>query len=191
MNVVALLTAALIVTPGTPNEGSSEDFDHGCYLGHWEGSESRLVYEGAPEAPFHVGTPGEGLEAEGMVSLSAGPRGRGDVTVQFAQTYQATEAWEAFADDDSAVIVVAGQFFTVGECGDGACRVTVDGRDLWASEDSWEGDLLPTPPSDEVGWWVPVVREGVTGWVRGVGFVIEVRCVGPDEGADMRQAKWH
>jgi hypothetical protein len=105
--------------------------------------------------------------------------------------FQTTGVWEAFTPSEDPVPLAIGQLFTMGECLDSMCNVSVGGLDLWAEEGSWVGTLLPAPPSDEVGWWVPVAREGVAGWVRGEGFVVEVRCVGPDEGADLRQAEWH
>lgn len=191
MLTAALLTA-LTVFPGAPGEAAVPDFSGDCPLASWEGHESRLVRAGATEVPFFLGSPGRGLRPSGTVVLPPGPRGRGDVTVAFPAAYRASEACEAYDDAaDAVVVIAAGETYVLGECGDGACELRAGGRDLWAPEDSCGGVLLPAPPSDEVGWWVPVAREGVAGWVRGGAFEIEVRCVGPDEGADPGLAAWH
>jgi hypothetical protein len=190
VNAAILLAAALNVAPGAPGERDSEDFSADCFLGDWEGSESRLVSGGATSVPFFVGTPGEGLERAGEVPLVAGPRGRGDVTVSSPQVFWTTEAWTAFDVEDTDVVVPVGIVFVVSDCEEAGCRVLVGDQDLWAPHGSWAGTPVPQPIVDE-GWWVPVVREEVAGWVQGAGFVVEVRCVGPDEGADLSLAEWH
>lgn len=47
----ALLIAALTVAPGSPAERPVADFSADCFLGHWEGHESRLVLEHGAEVP--------------------------------------------------------------------------------------------------------------------------------------------
>lgn len=189
--IALILFAALTVAPGAPAEVSVPDFDHGCFLGDWEGAETRLVFEGAPEVPFFLGTPGEGLEPAGKVAVPAGPRGRGDVTVRTVQEFVTTKTWEAVTDEGDLMEVAPGTRFTIGDCAE-ACRVQVGNLNLWALEDSWIADEVPAALSPDEGWWVPVVRAGRPGWVRGDhGFVVEVRCIGPDEGADLTKGEWH
>lgn len=190
----ATILAALLTLPGAPGETSGTDFSADCYLGHWEGHESRLSLEQDAEAGFYVGTPGEALSRSGSVSLDAGARGRGDVTVTRPRVYRATQACELWGADGDVVSLEVGDLFTVATCdGEQTCETWVDGRLFWAGDGGCEGSELPAPPSEQTGWWVPAERGGVSGWVRGdeVGFVVEVRCVGPDEGADLRLARWH
>lgn len=199
MNALAL--ALLYLTGGSPHDLDGPDFEAGCYLGMFEGGESRLVYDGPASVPFHVGTPGT-LKPSGAVTVTPGVHGRTDVTVHAAQVFRVNATCDVpdlhAADPLTAaaqLTLVVGDVFVFLDAGcddDGVCRAEHKGKEFTMIDGTCDVVEVPTPPSTQVGWWVPAQRGDVAGWVRGdTGFHVESRCYGPDEGAPLNLLRWH
>lgn len=195
------LVALLYLVPGTPHDLDGPDHEAGCYLGDYEGGERRLVYDGPPEVPFYVGTPGA-LVRDGVAPVAAGvhPDAEG-VMVHAAEVYEVTRECsvpDLYAADPTAsgIVLNEGVVFVLRaeDCdGDGVCGATVGGVGFSMVPGACEARRLPSRVDEaQLGWWVPATRDGVDGWVRGdAGFHVESRCYGPDEGALTSRLQWH
>jgi len=183
----------LYTSAGGPSEVSTPDMAGDCYLGQWGGAERRLVHEEAQEVPFFRGKPGGHLEASGNVTVEPGtwvaPE---DVTVRVAPKVRVTQACDVGDPGETLRLEPGDTYYALG-CSEGSCRVEVGGQQYWAFEGDCVGERAPEAPSPETGWWVPYVRAGVPGWIPAdeAHWHVEVRCVGPDDGADMSLAAWH
>jgi len=195
------LVALLYLVPGAPGVVDGPDHEAGCYLGNYTGGETRLVYDGPPEAPFYVGTPGA-LVRDGVASVAAGvPPDAEGVTVHAAEVYEVTRECsvpDLYAEDPTAsgIVLNEGVVFVLRaeDCDDsGICEATVGGVSFSMVPGACEARRLPSRVDEaQLGWWVPATREGVEGWVRGdAGFRVEARCTGPDEGAPASLTRWH
>jgi len=197
-----LLGALLTLTGGSPTDLDGPDHEAGCYLGDFDGGESRLTVDAAVEAPFYVGAPGA-LTLTGTAQVPAGVFDRTDVTVTAATVFQVNATCDVLdlhaADPLTAaaqLTLVVGDLFVFhgGDCDDdGACEAEHDGKSFTLIDGAC--DVTPvaaTVDAAQLGWFVPVVSNGVVGWVRGEGvFNVEARCYGPDDGASASLLQWH
>lgn len=201
MNGLAL-AALLYVTGGAPGVVDGPDHEAGCYLGDFDGGETRVVFDGPAAVPFFVGVPGS-LARTGAVSVAPGVHDVETVTVHAAEVYEVTAPTGCVVPDLHAedvttpqVVLAEGSLFVLHseDCDeDGLCEAQADGVSFTMLQGTCEARRVSAAvPSEQLGWWVPAVREGVRGWVRGgLGFHVESRCVGPDEGARPELLAWH
>lgn len=177
------------------------DHEAGCYLGDYEGGETRVVFDGPVAVPFFVGTPGA-LARHGSTRVASGVHDVDTVAVHAAEVYEVTAPTACVVSDlhaedvtTSQVVLAEGSLFVLHaeDCDeDGLCEASADGVSF-TMPGACEARRVPAVvPLEQLGWWVPAVREGVRGWVRGyLGFHVESRCVGPDEGARPELLAWH
>lgn len=198
----AIIAALLTLTGGSPADIDGPDHEAGCYLGDFEGGESRLVVDAAVEAPFYTGTLGA-LVLVGAVQVPAGEYDRTDATVSPATVFQVNATCDVLdlhaADPLTAapqLTLVVGDLFVfhAEDCDDdGACKAEHDGTTFTMIDGDCDTTKVATKvPASQLGWFVPMVSNGVVGWVRGDGvFNLEARCYGPDDGASASLLQWH
>ena len=198
----ALIAALLTFTGGSPVDLNGPDHEAGCYLGDFEGGESRLAVDASVEAPFYVGDLGA-LTLTGTVQVPAGESDRTDVTVSAATVFQVNATCDVpdpFAADPltaaAQLTLVVGDLFVfhADDCDDdGWCNAEHDGKTFTLLDGTCDVTPVATKvPASQLGWFVPVVNNGVVGWVRGDGvYHVESRCYGPDDGASASLQQWH